>query len=188
MSKWPDNPLPEGISEQSVSAQLERILASASFAHSERLSRFLRFTVQRATQGQTDQLKEYSLALSVFDKRDSFDPRVDPIVRVEAGRLRARLKHYYETEGRKDPLLIDVPKGCYVPRFASHEHTPEVQNAEVRALAQPVVYSPNSIAVLPFADHSPDHDQEYFCDGMTEELINALTKLRELRVVAWTSA
>lgn len=174
----PSGKFPPGISERTISEQLDRILASPSFINSERLSRFLRFTVQRATEGQTGHLKEYSLALSVFDKRDSFDPRMDPIVRVEAGRLRTRLKRYYETEGREDALLIDLPKGTYVPRFAAHEP----------ASPPAPSYSPRSIAVLPFADHSPNRDQEYFCDGMTEELINALTKVRELRVVAWRSS
>jgi len=169
----------EELNELAVIAQLEKILASACFTNSERLSRFLRFAVQSAAHGQTAQLKEYAVALAVFDKRDSFDPRYDPIVRVEAGRLRARLKHYYETEGLQDSVLIGLPKGSYVPRFARKAQNPEVD---------PPSYSLDSVAVLPFADHSPNRDQEYFCDGMTEELINALTKLRGLHVSAWTSA
>ena len=178
--------LPDGLSERDITAQLERILASPIFINSERLSRLLRFTVQQATEGKTEQLKEYALATSVFDKRDSFDPRFDPIVRVEAGRLRTRLRQYYETEGREDGLVIDLPKGSYVPRFKAERPGSGAANTE-RA-REPHAYSANSIAVLPFADHSPDRDQEYFCDGMTEELINALTKLRGLRVAAWTSA
>ena len=170
--------LPEGITEPAVKGQLEKILASRSFMNSERLSRFLRFAVQAAAQGQSARLKEYAVALAVFDKRDSFDPRYDPIVRVEAGRLRTRLKHYYETEGLQDPVLIELPKGSYVPRFA----------LKGQSGTKTAAYSLNSIAVLPFADHSPDRDQEYFCDGVTEELINALTKLRGLHVSAWTSA
>jgi serine/threonine-protein kinase len=172
--------LPEGVTEPAVMAQLEKILASATFVNSGRLSRFLRYAVEGAARGRSAQLKEYAVALAVFDKRESFDPRYDPIVRVEAGRLRTRLKHYYDTEGQQDPLLVDLPKGSYVPRFAAH------QGKNVDAPAEP--YSLNSIAVLPFADHSPDRNQEYFCDGMTEELINALTKLRGLHVSAWTSA
>jgi TolB-like protein/Tfp pilus assembly protein PilF len=172
--------LPEAITELAVIAQLDKILASATFTNSERLSRFLRFAVQAAAQGRTAQLKEYAVALAVFDKSDSFDPRYDPIVRVEAGRLRTRLKHYYDTEGQRDSLLIDLPKGSYVPRFTA--------NNSQHLGAAPASYSLNSIAVLPFADHSPNRDQEYFCDGMTEELINALTKLRGLHVSAWTSA
>ena len=179
--------LPKGISKRNIFAQLDRILTSPAFVNSERLSRLLRFTVEQATEGATDRLKEYALALSVFDKRDSFDPRFDPIVRVEAGRLRTRLKSYYDGDGRYDSLLIELPKGSYVPRFRSPS-LPEPGVTESPRAEESNEYSANSIAVLPFADHSPGRDQEYFCDGMTEELINALTKLRSLRVAAWTSA
>jgi TolB-like protein/Tfp pilus assembly protein PilF len=175
---------PENVSGQAISAQLEKILASATFASSERLSRFLRVAVQGAAQGHSSQLKEYSLALSVFDKEDSFDPRLDAIVRVEAGRLRTRLKLYYESEGQNDKLIVELPKGSYVPRFAVRQNEP----TEARQEEQRSSYSLNAIAVLPFLDHSPNRDQEYFCDGMTEELINALTHLRGLHVAAWTSA
>lgn len=178
--------LPENVSGPVIYAQLERILASASFTNSERLSRLLRFTVQSAAEGKLDQLKEYALAVSVFDKRHSFDPRFDPIVRVEAGRLRNRLKQYYENEGREDSVIIELPKGSYAPRFIS-AGTNREKPREERAGA-PQNYSANWIAVLPFADHSPGGDQEYFCDGMTEELINALTKLPGLHVAALNSA
>jgi TolB-like protein/Tfp pilus assembly protein PilF len=169
---------PEGLTEQAVMGQLERILSSSTFMNSERLSRFLRFAVGAAVQRPSTQLKEYAVALAVFDKQGSFDPRYDAIVRVEAGRLRARLKHYYETEGLQDSVIIELPKGGYVPRFTYKKQN----SAKTRA-----GYSLNSIAVLTFADHSPARDQEYFCDGMTEELINALTKVRGLNVSAWTS-
>src|SRR5262245_35714150 len=79
--------------------------------------RFLRFTVEQTIQGQTDSLKESVLGMEVFDKTTSFDPRTDTIVRVEARRLRSKLKEYYETHGRQDPLLIEFPKGSYVPTF-----------------------------------------------------------------------
>src|ERR1700677_2692872 len=169
---------PEELTEQAVMGQLERILSSSTFMNSERLSRFLRFAVGAAVQRPSTQLKEYAVALAVFDKQGSFDPRYDAIVRVEAGRLRARLKHYYETEGLQDSVIIELPKGGYVPRFTYKKQN----SAKTRA-----GYSLNSIAVLTFADHSPARDQEYFCDGMTEELINALTKVRGLNVSAWTS-
>src|SRR4029453_4394786 len=91
--------LPAGISIDAIRAQVEKILASRFFAQSKRLTRFLRFTVEQAIQGQGDDLKEYLLGVEVFDRDPSFDPRIDSIVRVEAGRLRSRLKTYYETEG-----------------------------------------------------------------------------------------
>ena len=98
--------------------------------------------------------------------------------------MRLRLRKYYETEGRGDPVHIDVPKGSYVAAFlasdAASKLPPLAQQLETPSRA--------SIAVLPFADHSPEKNQEYFCDGMTEELITALTKVEPLRVVAAPSS
>ncbi len=106
---------PERIPVEDVREELERVLASAAFGQSQRLSRFLRFTVDQLIQGAGDKLKEYYVGTAVFDKDDSFDPRTDPIVRVEAGRLRSKLKEYYASEGRDDVVLIELPKGSYVP-------------------------------------------------------------------------
>ena len=109
--------LPEGISIEDVQAALDRILASVTFARTERLSRLLRFVVTRTIEGQGEQLKEYLLGVEVFDRRQSYDPRIDPIVRVDAARLRSKLREYYEKEGRDDAVLIDFNKGSYVPTF-----------------------------------------------------------------------
>lgn len=167
-----------------VEAQLQRILASSLFRGATRLSRFLHFTVTCSFEGQPHRLKEYVVGCEVFDRKDSFDPRIDPIVRVEAGRLRLRLRHYYETEGRDDPVRIDVPRGAYVPAFRVSRAASKLPPLP-RKLESP---SRASIVILPFADHSPEKNQEYFCDGMTEELITALTKVAALRVVAAPSS
>ena len=159
-----------------IQTQLEKILASEVFAGSDRMSRFLRFTVDRVLQGQASHIKEYLLGLEVFDRSASYDPRIDPIVRVEARRLRSKLKQYYETEGRDDPMVIDFPKGSYVPVFAPRK----------RQLRPP--REDQTIAVLPFVNLSSDPENDYFSDGLTEELIHALTKIEGLRVVAWGSA
>src|SRR5215510_7133587 len=84
------------LSAEAVQAELEKIVASQTFANSERMTRFLRFTVEQTLQGRGDQIKEYLLGLEVFDRNQSYDPRIDPIVRVEAGRLRSKLSEYYE--------------------------------------------------------------------------------------------
>lgn len=104
-----------------IQTQLERILGSRSFVHAERLSRFLRFAVDQALQGHGSNLKEYVIGTAVFDRNGSYDPRSDPIVRVEAGRLRSKLKEFYEGEGREDPVLISFQKGSYVPVFQRRE-------------------------------------------------------------------
>jgi TolB-like protein len=106
-----------------VRAQLERILASPGFANADRLSRFLRFVVERTLDGEGDQLKEYRLGTEVFDRPADYDPRLDSIVRVEARRLRAKLAEYYDGTGRKDPTVIRVDKGGYAASFEAA--TPE---------------------------------------------------------------
>lgn len=98
-----------------VEAHLGKVLSSSGFAKSDRLSRFLRFTVEAKLNGQETQIKESVLGREVFDRATDYDPRTDPIVRVEARRLRDRLDAYYTTTGLGDNLRIEFPKGSYVP-------------------------------------------------------------------------
>ena len=100
-----------------VRVQLERILASAEFSGAERASAFLRLIVERTLDGDTAEIRESVIAVEALNRDPSFDPKIDPIVRVEAGRLRDRLKAYYEHDGQADIVLIDLPKGGYVPLF-----------------------------------------------------------------------
>jgi TolB-like protein/Tfp pilus assembly protein PilF len=163
---------------RSVRAQLRRILASPEFAASDRMCRFLRLAVTETLAGKSDDLKEYRLGLEVFDRPESFDPGADPIVRVEARRLRAKLAKYYDTDGRYDDMLIELPKGGYVPLFSRREPV----------TAQPSASAANRIAVLPFADFTGTPAGTCFSDGLTWELIHGLTRIESLSVVAWNSA
>jgi TolB-like protein len=112
----PEQPTPED-----VRAQLERLLTSHVLASSVRLQRFLRHVVARSLAGEADQLKEYAIGVAVFDRDDRFDPRIDSIVRVEAGRLRTKIDEYYATAGAGDPVRIRVARGGYVARFERRE-------------------------------------------------------------------
>jgi serine/threonine-protein kinase len=165
-----------------IRQQLEKILAHGLFARSDRMGRFLRVAVQWTLEGKAAELKEYLLGVEVFDRKASYDPRVDPIVRVEARRLRSKLKAYYEGDGRADAIVIEFFKGSYAPQIRARTQAPPPPEA-----ARPV---PGivTIAVLPLVNLSADPDNEYFSDGLTEELIHALTKLPGMRVVAWTTA
>ena len=107
---------------ESVSAQLGRILSSQSFAKAPILSRLLRHLVESQLQGRPDRLKEYSLGVDVFGRGESFDPRIDTIVRVQARRLRSKLGDYYGSEGRADPIVIEVPKGCYLAAWRASDN------------------------------------------------------------------
>jgi serine/threonine-protein kinase len=111
------SPASDPVVAAQVEAQLERILGSPQFIKSERMSRFLRFVVERALHGSEGDLKEYSVGIEVFDKDPSFDPRIDNNVRSEARRLRAKLAEYYAQSGQSDAVLIELPKGSYLPRF-----------------------------------------------------------------------
>jgi hypothetical protein len=113
----PEPPEVAGPSPNAVRSQLEKILSSDVFVHSPQLCRFLRFIVEQEIAGKGNELKEYTLGLQVFRKDESFDPRIDIVVRTEARRLRHKLGEYYQADGRRDPIEILLPKGSYRPTF-----------------------------------------------------------------------
>jgi tetratricopeptide (TPR) repeat protein len=121
----------DSIAPPAIRAQLDRILNSRAFARSPRISRFLTFVVEETLQGQEDKLKEYLLGVEVFGRMESFDPRIDSIVRVEARRLRYKLEKYYESEGREDTVFIQLRKGCYVPTFSRKRSGSDGMDGEV---------------------------------------------------------
>jgi len=111
------------VSSIAVREHLERILVSKEFVHADSLRRFLSYTVEKAICGDVGSLKESLLGPELFGRGDSFDPRIDPIVRVQAGKLRTRLERYYASDGRSDSVIIDFPKGGYVPVFHPRAET-----------------------------------------------------------------
>jgi serine/threonine-protein kinase len=195
-----------------VRSQLEKVLSSETFSRSGRLREFLRFTVENTLEGRSDDVKEYAIALSVFHRPETYDPKIDSLVRVEASKLRSKLALYYRTEGRDDPVAIDLPKGSYVPTFqeahgrapALHRRLPIRATTSLAAVAllilllayrQTVVpggavqpAGTLSIAVLPYLDLSPSKDKEYLCSGLAEELTTSLSDLPGLRIASRTSA
>jgi len=103
--------------QEAIRHQLDRILHSGPFHQSRRRQRFLEYIVSETLAGRAERLKGYNVALEVFDRPETFDPVVDPVVRIEAARLREKLREYYETEGRSDRVRIDLPKGAYAPHI-----------------------------------------------------------------------
>jgi serine/threonine-protein kinase len=159
---------------EAVLQQLDRIVDSGAFRNAGRLRAFLRFVVEETLAGRQGEIKEYPIAVVVCGRPPSFDPKLDPIVRVDATRLRSRLATYYQTEGTADEIRIELPKGSYVPSFAQV------------ALA-PAGHRMLSLAVLPFVNLSPDRERDDLVDSLTEELIHALVRLEGLRVIARSS-
>lgn len=154
----------------SIQSQLNKILSSAVFRKSERLNRLLRFLVESSITGAKGPLKEYVIATEVFDKRDSFDPQSDPIVRVQAKRLRAKLLAYYRAEGSSDPIEILLPVQSYTPLIRT------------RSQGKPEPHV--SVIVVPFVSVGDDPETRRFCIGVTEEVIHKLTHCDSVRVVA----
>jgi adenylate cyclase len=101
-----------------VRAQLERLVASPDFDVPARARRFLSYVVEETLAGRGDRIKAYSVGMEVFGRDQNFDAQSDPAVRIEAGRIRRALAHYYLAAGQSDPVIIDIPKGAYVPHFA----------------------------------------------------------------------
>ena len=107
------------MSHEEILDELKRVLYSPAFLHSHRIRRFLEFVVEESLAGRQHRLKEYVIGIEVFGRVDSFDPRVDSIVRVEARRLRGKLQEYYAAEGIGDHIRIRLRKGSYVPLIES---------------------------------------------------------------------
>ena len=158
-----------------VNQHLDQALSSPLFRKAERQSRFLRFVVDVALQSPEPTIKEFDIGIAVYDRRTDYDPRTDPIVRVEAARLRARLREYYEATP-PDRVRIDIPKGRYLPLFIPVEGAPSR------------VASDLSILVPPFRCLSSEPGDQNFCDGLTEEVVNKLAQNRRLRVITQSVA
>jgi adenylate cyclase len=115
------------IPDQDVRAELDRILANKGFSNAGRLTKLLRYVVEKTLAGETGQLKEYAVGIEVFGRDGNYDPRLDSIVRVEAGRLRSRLDEYYNGEGASSSIRITLPRGGY---SASFQQAPAPQAAD----------------------------------------------------------
>jgi Tol biopolymer transport system component len=150
-----------------VRAQVKRILASAAFADAERASNFLRFVVERKLEGRASEIKEFVIAVEVLGRTSSFDSKTDPIVRVEAGRLRDRLTSYYEGEGESDLILISLPKGGYVPEFSERRRPAAPGRAAVMRLS---ILPPENASFESFAV-SPDGRKLAFTAALNEKMM-----------------
>lgn len=234
--------------EKAVREQLDRILKSDAFLQSRRRQRFLEYVVNETLAGRGDRLKGYDLAIKVFDRPTDFDSSADPIVRIEAARVRDRLREYYEGEGQNDSVRIELPKGAYTPKIEQRQlksvpiepakPAPEVVEPAAAApipesaaapppsptrkafrvpwqvavpaaalillaavlvgrewqapaptpkIEEPVAgFRPSgpAIAVLPFSNLSGDPKQDYFSDGLTEDILTELARSSDLRVIA----
>ncbi|PWS35203.1 hypothetical protein DFH01_23145 [Falsiroseomonas bella] len=167
---------------EAVRTELRRILASRDFEASDRNRQFLAYVVEETLGGRGERIKAYNIATSVFGRAADFDPQVDSIVRIEAGRLRRALERYYLTAGQADGVRITIPRGGYVPAFAHHSGaTPQEGPAPV---TRGGTSRRNGCAILvcPFEE---DGDRSAFPNlsrGLTRQVIVGLTRFTDLFV------
>lgn len=173
-----------------VQRQLDKILDSSEFAGTTRSKRLLSYLVEQSTTGQSQTLKGYTIGVDVFDRAEGFDPALDPIVRVQAGHLRKRMDRYYAEEGKDDEIRILIPKGSYAPIYEITQRPDKTDSTNSEITSEHNQPKPgkrdqkHSIAVMPFDNLSDNKDQDYFADGMTEEILNALARFKELKVIS----
>ncbi len=176
------------VPEETVRGQVARIIQSSQFNASEKQKRFLQFIVDEVLEGRAAQLKAYTVAIAVYDRPSTFDPQTDPIVRVEAGRLRRALKNYYLSSDKEDIVSIEIPIGGYIPLFKDisisliGDMQKQPASSHQKALAGP------SIVLTPLTNLSGEKEQGYFVDGLTEELTSELARFQDITVIATQSA
>ena len=185
MNKLPENKA----SDTAIRQQVERILQSTMFAQSDRLARFLRYTVEHVITGSTDSLKEYVIGTEVYDRKPPYHPSQDSIVRTEARRLRSKLKEYYELDGKDDPIFIFFRPGSYLPVLRVKDL---VSGYEVVVEAPPRenLFPDGAgvrVAVMPFLDLSGKPVSTRFAWGITDELVHELMHSEGCRVVSVNS-
>ncbi len=177
------NEAKRGAGPDAVRHQMTRVLASADFDASDRNRRFLKYVVDETLEGRADRVKAYTIATTVFGRDASFDPQIDSIVRIEAGRLRRSLERYYLTAGAKDPVRIEIPRGSYVPDF-------EATDASATDLPPPAEATNSkrsgrngrALLVMTFEEDGDPSAWRGFTRGFTRQLIVGLTRFTDLFV------
>lgn len=171
---WPDD---------AIRSQMERILAHPEFHATGKMRDFLRFVVEETLAGNARRLKGFTIAVEVFGRDQEFDPAHDPVVRIQAGRLRRAIERYYLVAGSADPIRIDIPKGGYVPEFSAGPNAPTTSMAGENTPSVPVPGSWPSVLVLPFEDMTGSAELAYLGPGLATELCIELGRCADLRVM-----
>lgn len=144
--------------DEAIRGQLKKILTSPGFVHSDRLRRFLTYSIEQTLAGKPENLKEYGIGLEAFDRPTHYSPSEDPIVRVEARRLRKKLEEYYAALGQNDPILIELPKGSYVPTFHSRPQSKPKPVPKALYFAIPVLAAAVVVLIVLIYPRTPKPD------------------------------
>lgn len=173
---------------EEIRAQLRRIVSCPNFDASERNKHFLEYVVEETLEGRADRIKAYTIATSVFGRGEAFDPQQDAIVRIEAGRMRRSLDHYYLTTGVDDLIRITIPVGSYVPSFSSSalsaaadsravERMGDVPKQRTATVHRPAIY------VAEFEAEGLEDPARSFGRSFSRHVIASLARFADLSVL-----
>jgi len=180
----PDQILPADV----VLQQLQRIFDSPEFDGTKAQRAFLQYVVRKTIEGKSGEIKGYTVATEVFGRSKDFDQNTDPIVSIQANKLRRALERYYLTAGKYDALRIEIPKGGYVPTFA--EQTGVESESASHSEENPITHVEGSwpaVVVRPFQNLMGDPDLDYLTIGFTTALAMEITRYQDVRVLMYGS-
>lgn len=167
-----------------ITAQVNKISRSSTLKNSPVLCQFLQFVVDETLVGNGERIKEYTIGTKVLGRKSDFDPQLDAIVRIHAGRLRRALNEFYSGEGKGDAMRISIPKGGYTPNFSSNGHREDLfvqQTTTLNKSTKPV------LAVMPFRCISHDSSGDSFCEEVGEFASTELARFQELSVISYSA-
>jgi len=179
---------PYPFSRKAIEQQLERILNDPLFAESKILKRFLGFVVNETLEGNSNRLKEYTIAVNVLDKPRDFKPQENGIVRIHAGRLRRALSHFYEETGSQDEIQISIPKGKYVPLISDkkdNHYNIEPRNKIGQLGKKQTMSDSVVVAVMPFLKLNKASTSNTFADGLCFRLTESLMPIDQISVISY---
>ena len=168
---------------EQIELQLQRILDSPEFKAAKQQRRFFEFVVKETLFGRAHEIKGYTIATCVFGRSDEFDQNSDPIVSVQANRLRRALEHYYLAAGKDDPIIIDIPKGTYVPTFYE-----QVSAASYTTVCDKVpdiaIHDPwPEVLIRTFENLTGNPEKDFIGTGFSTELAVEVSRFQDIKVL-----
>jgi TolB-like protein len=191
------NKYAQHITPELIRHQLHLLTSCEEIRKSNVLAKFLVFIVEEQLAGHIDNIKEYTIGVKALGRASDFNPQLDAIVRIHAGRLRRAIYEYYQGSGINDRLIINIPKGSYVPvfefrtpesgtAFGQMSPTNSLVSAAENYLEKDLHHKPR-LAVLPFHNLSSDDSKNYFADGFGEQLCIDLARFQNLSIISYYS-
>jgi TolB-like protein len=186
------------IQEELIRKQLDLILSCEEIRNSPVLAKFLEFVVQEKLKGHEDEIKEYTIGVKALGRPFDFNPQLDAIVRIHAGRLRRIIFQYYQSQGKEDPIIINMPKGTYIPHFelryiekeGLHSEGSAIENessdTDAKLIHNDGLLKP-ILAVMPFHNLSSENSKDYFVAGIGEQLSIDLARFQNISVISYYS-